>query len=360
MKNKLEILKTKHLDALASYREGLYKAPQLRQLFLEFTLRCNEHCKHCGSSCGDVPCPEISLDDYKKILDKVKKDFGTKGLMLCITGGEPLLRKDFFDIMNYAHDLGFSWGMTSNATLITKEIAKKLYESGMKTISVSIDGLEKTHDEFRNRKGAYKAAMDGIQNLINQGGFSAIQITTVITHENIKELDAMYETFKDIDIDSWRVVGIEPMGRAKSHPELLLTKEDQIRLLDFVKSKREEQMPVQYGCSHYLGLKYEREVRDWYFICSAGRYVASIMSNGDIAACLDIDRNEKTIQGNIYKDDFTDVWYNKFKIFRSSLAERNETCRNCRHKKYCDGDSFHSWDFEKDEPLVCMKDVLFK
>ena len=73
----------------------------------------------------------------------------TKGKMLDITGGEPLLRKEFFDIMGIAHDLGFHWGMTSNATLIDDSVANDLRRSGMATISVSIDGLEATHDAFR-------------------------------------------------------------------------------------------------------------------------------------------------------------------------------------------------------------------
>lgn len=81
------------MKELAEYRRGLWKEPKLKFLFLELTLRCNERCIHCGTS----------------------------GIQLCITGGEPLLRKDFFEIMGYAHSLGFRWGMTSNGTLIDDE-----------------------------------------------------------------------------------------------------------------------------------------------------------------------------------------------------------------------------------------------
>ena len=111
--------KRKKLEELRAYRYSLWKQPRLHHLFLELTLRCNERCLHCGSSCGDVKSEELSVQQYRNFLDEVKADFGTDDKMLCITGGEPLLRPDFFEIMGFAHDLGFQWGMTSNATLIT-------------------------------------------------------------------------------------------------------------------------------------------------------------------------------------------------------------------------------------------------
>ena len=351
--------KYKHMEQLAEYREGLKKKPLLKNLFLELTLKCNEHCLHCGSYCGDVKSEELTLEQYKTFLDEVKADFGTKGYMLCITGGEPLLRKDFFEIMGYAHMLGFKWGMTSNGTLITPEVANKLYEAGMSTISISIDGLEETHDAFRQTKGGYRKAMEGIQNLIDVGKFKTIQVTTVVTHQNIGELDRLYEIFDKMDIDSWRVINIELMGRAKLHPELILIKEDYQYMMEFIRNKRMNEEPVEYGCSHYLGAEYEHEIRDWYFICSAGLYVASITANGDIIACLDIERRPELVQGNILKDRFKDVWENKFKEFRIDLSDKCSKCRSCSEKDRCHGDSYHSWDFEKNEPILCFKDILF-
>ena len=351
--------KYEHMRQLAEYRENLKKKPLLKNLFLELTLRCNEHCLHCGSSCGDVKSEELTLEQYKAFLDEVKEDFGTKGFMLCITGGEPLLRKDYFDIMGYAKMLGFKWGMTSNGTLITPEIAEKLYEAGMSTISVSIDGLEATHDAFRQTPGGYKKAMEGIQNLIDVDKFKTIQVTTVVTHQNIGELDALYEIFDKMDIDSWRVINIEPMGRAKLHPELILTREDYQYLMKFIRDKRMAGEPVEYGCSHYLGMDYEHEIRDWYFICSAGLYVASITASGDIIACLDIERRPELVQGNILKDRFKDVWENRFGEFRIDLSDRCDKCQDCSEKDRCHGDSYHSWDFENDEPILCFRDILF-
>lgn len=352
-------VKEKNLQCLAIYREGLKAMPQIHNLFFELTLRCNEHCLHCGSNCGDVPSEELTTEQWCGVIDQLKEDLGTDGYMLCITGGEPLLRKDFFDIMGHANELGFNWGMTSNATLITEEVAQKLRDCGMKTISVSIDGMPETHDAFRRTPNGWERAMQGVKNLIKVGGFQAIQITTVVTHKSITELDAMYDILKDVDIDSWRIVNMEPIGRAKEHPDLLLTKEDYKTLFEYIRNKRIAGEPVCYGCSHYLGMEYEREVRDWYFLCTAGLYTASIMVNGDITACLDIERRPEFIQGNVLKERFKDVWENKFEVFRRDLCLENETCRNCSEAKYCHGGAYHTWDFDNHCPQLCFKDILF-
>ncbi len=352
-------VKTEHLKMLAEYKEKLMKEPKLKFLFLELTMRCNENCLHCGSHCNDVQSEELDVYTYMEFLDKIKRDFGTEELMLCVTGGEPLLRKEFFDIMSYAHRLGFRWGMTSNGILINDMTAKQLQRAGMSTISISIDGLKDTHDWFRRTPKGYAKAMKGVKALVDNGSFKHVQITTVVHKRNIDELEELFQIVSEADVDSWRVINIEPIGRAKQHPELLLDDDDYRTLFNFIKEKREKGFPVQYGCTHYLGLDYEREVRDWYFLCNAGIYTASIMANGDIGACLDIERRPETIMGNILTDDFTEVWKNKFEIFRKPLANMNEKCSACESKQFCGGGSCHSWDYDNNEQQVCFKDVLF-
>jgi len=353
-----EEIKVRNLDTLATYHEKLRKAPDLRQLFLELTLKCNEHCFHCGSSCAENLPDGLPLDTYKAILDEVKRNFGTK-VRLAVTGGEPLLYPDFFELMEYAKSLGFLWGMTSNGTLITKEVAHRLKETGMRSISLSIDGVPETHDRYRGLKDAYKLGMQGIQNLIDEDAFN-IMVTTVVNHENIRELDQLFEVFDAMDINEWRLTGIEPIGRAEKVPQMLLTPEDNRYLMEYIKAKREQRIPVTYSCCHFLGTKYEAEVRDWYFLCNAGVYVAGILVNGDVTACLDIPRNEKSIQGNIHQESFTKIWNERFEIFRTPLSERNEKCAACPEAKWCRGGAYHSWDYENEKPKVCFKGVLFE
>ena len=370
MKNRQRILRVNkmnpaqvkiiHMRQLAEYRRSIIGAPPLKNLFLELTLRCNERCIHCGSRCGEHDrVNELSKEQYRKILDDVKRDFGVKQVELDITGGEPLLRRDFFDIMSYANSLGFRWGMTSNATLINDDIAHRLHECGMKTISVSIDGLESTHDSLRGMNGAFSGAMRGIDALIRHGGFQSIQVTTVVNHRNFSELDELFDILCKIDIDSWRVINIEPIGRALDSPDLMLTKDEYRQMFDFIREKRLQSYPLTYGCSHYLGTEYERQVRQWYFLCNAGIYTASIASNGDILACLDIERRPELVQGNILRDSLKEIWQNKFKIFRGDLSDLNEKCRACDSCEFCHGGAHHSWDYDLNEQRVCFKDILF-
>ena len=356
---KAQTLKQSHLEQVADWREQKYREPELRQLFLELTLRCNERCLHCGSACGDVPAHELPAETCKRVLDEVKEDFSPKLPQLCITGGEPLLRQDFFEILGYAHKLGFRWGMTTNGTLITKDVARKLAEVGMGTVSVSLDGLEEQNDAFRRTPGGFRKALTGIHNLVDAAAFRHVQVTTVVHHQNIGDLDGLFDLLDSIDIDSWRVINMEPIGRALEHPELMLTQEDYRRMFTFIREKRIAGYPVTYGCSHYLGLEYEGELRDWYFLCTAGIYTASVMANGDVGACLDIERRPETIQGNIYETRFSEIWRNRFEIFRQNAANLNKTCAACPDSRFCAGDAWHSWDFDQNAPRVCFRGTLW-
>ncbi|SDA62425.1 radical SAM additional 4Fe4S-binding SPASM domain-containing protein [Butyrivibrio sp. INlla18] len=352
-------IKISHLDQQYDVRNEFFEKPILKQLFFELTLNCNEHCWHCGSRCGDVRATEMAPQEWKDILDQIKEDFNGSLPQINVTGGEPLLYPGFEEVMSYAHSLGFKWGMTSNAILITPEIARMLQRCGMNTISVSIDGLPETHDRISGLQGGYKRAMKGIQNLIDLKCFGSIMVTTVVNHETVRELDSLYEVMCDVDIDSWRIMGIEPIGRALDHPELLLTDDDHRYIMDFISSKRANNDPVTYGCCHYLGLDYEKEVRDWYFFCMAGVTVASITVTGDVYGCLDIDRTQPgVIQGNIHDRRFSDIWKNEFKAFRRDRAEDNEKCANCKSRKYCMGGAFHTWDLVNKTQRLCLIDAL--
>lgn len=354
-------LKTSHLNQLADYREMLFEKPKLKFLFLELTTACNLRCLHCGSRCTPEKAKEkltLTVDDYRRLLVKVKEDFDELPF-LNITGGEPLVYPHFEEVMQIAVDLGYEWGMTTNAILIDEAMARKLKELKMAYVSVSLDGLEETHDVFRQQKGSYRAAMAGIENLIKVGGYKQLNVTTAVNKSNIDELEAMYQMICDSEIDTWRLAPIETIGRASDHDELLLDGEDHRRMLDFIREKRLLGMPVTYSCMHFLGLDYERVVRNSYYLCNAGIYVASIRTNGDIGSCLAVEHRPETIYGNILKDDFTKVWKEGFKNLRMHKSELSSKCKDCEQKRFCDGGSCHNWNFDTNEPNSCFKDILF-
>ena len=169
----------------------------------------------------------------------------------------------------------------------------------------------------------------------------------------------MYGEFAKLGVRSWRVINIEPIGRAKEQPELLLGPEDYRRLMDFIVSKRHAgPMTVCYGCSHYLGVDLEGRTRDWDFICSAGVMTASITAGGDIVSCLDVERRPELVEGNVRRDRFADVWRDGFTRYRTDWRKVGK-CARCALWKVCAGDSFHSWNFDEMRPELCMKGILF-
>ena len=269
------------------------------------------------------------------------------------------MRKDLFDIMQYASDLGFRWGMTSNGMLINDEILRKMNETNMETISISLDGLRETHESFRHVPGSFDIIIENIKKLQQVPSIKIVQVTTVVNKRNIHELEDIYKLMQELNVISWRVINVDPIGRAKDNNDILLDKEDYKYLFSFIKEKREEGLVenVEYGCSHYLGMDLEKELRDTYFICTTGLYVASILSNGDIFVCPDIERRPEFIQGNIKTDSFVDVWKNKFEIFRTENRTKCDKCSNCENWNHCCGDSFHTWDFDNHRPNFCIKDI---
>ncbi len=357
-----EALKRGRLRTFAVYKEKNMVSHKLTYLFWECTLNCNFYCKHCGSSAGDkVYKNELATEEIKKTFREIAEDYDSKKIMLAITGGEPLLRKDLFNVMGYAHNLGFEWGMVTNGSLVTKEIAEKMKETGMYSVVVSIDGIGETHDDLRQKRGAYKKAIAAVKILSNVDSIKALQITTTLNRKNFYELEQMYETFVPLGITSWRVMNIDPIGRAEQNKELLLTDGQLKELLFFIKKKRKEsKIDITYDCSGFLGLDLENEVRNHFFICNTGINTGSILHNGDIFVCPNVPRRKELIQGNVRKDRFSQVWDNKFEIFRDKNRTKCEKCAKCEWWSECLGSSYHLWDFEKKQPKFCHLDAIEK
>ena len=349
-------LKQSQLELTAQHREKLRVDPHLRWLFFELTNRCNLSCRHCGSSCTSKG-QSLTIDDVEATLDTIHATIQGDKPMICLTGGEPLMHPDFYEIAGLVKSKGFSWGMTTNATLIDEEAASQLRRAGMSTVSVSLDGMERSHDALRQQKGAFRKALRGLQAL-QQAGFRP-QVTTVLHQGNYDELEPLYELLCEMGIRSWRPINVEPIGRACESGNLLLTPKQFAGLISYIREKRFDRscnMKVTFGCSHFLGVENERMVRDHYFLCGAGILTASVRSNGDICACLDVVNKPELVQGNIRTDNFMDVWLNGFRAFRRDRTADCSKCIDCPERFVCGGDAAHTWDYDKKEPLLCYRD----
>lgn len=348
-------IKHRDMERLREYRDHLIKNPRLTYLFLELTNRCNLSCLHCGSSCAGSNQIDMDTELLFRTLGTVAEDFDPESVMICLSGGEPMLHRDFFKICGKIVQSGFPWGMTTNGMLIGAKEAHALKELGIGSITVSLDGMKGSHDWLRDRPGSFERTSEGIRFLIREG--IPVQVTTVIHRGNLSELNDIYEYVAALGADSWRVINIEPIGRALQNKDLLLSQEELLSLLGWIRQKRfsrDTAIDVRYGCSHYLSYDLEREVRDNYFLCGSGIYVGSILCNGDIYSCLDIERRPELIQGNIKTDRFSEVWRHKFREFRRDRTESCEECRQCPERGFCGGDSAHTWDYGQNRPKFCI------
>ncbi len=353
------LLKEKDLLALSAYQKELQNKPQLRALFFELTDACNLNCLHCGSGCSSKNRNMLDFDVVEHTLLSVAQAYGPNECMVNITGGEPLLYPRLNDVIALAHSLGFAVGITTNGTLISPFAARQLARSGLDTIAVSLDGIGETHDEFRKTKGCFQRALDGI-NALKCAGIEP-EVLTVVHKYNLNQLDALFSLLTELDLYSWRLVSMDPIGRANIHRDLLLSGNELEELYQFIRKKRYDHMvamEVSYGCAHYVTYRYEREIRDYYFQCGAGTQVGSIAANGDILACLDIERRPELVQGNAYRDDFVQIWEREFKPFRIDRTKNSMVCCKCEHRSVCLGDAAHTWDYEKNEPLYCVSKMI--
>ena len=357
-----EIYKLGELAIGEKAKEQEMKKHTLVDLFWECTLSCNASCKHCGSSAEKRKYEgELTTQEIKNAFKQIANDMDASKIFINVTGGEPLVRKDLCDVMEYVtNELGFHWGMTTNGILLTEENIEKLRKANMETISISIDGLEETHDEFRGVPNSYKKIINNLNNLKKSGYVKHIQVTTVFHKKNIKELEELYEVMLDLGLDSWRLASMDPIGRANENNDLLLDGKDLKKLLDFIKSKKKDKrLELTYGCPGFLGLDYEKEVRKYYFFCRTGINIASILYNGDLFVCPNVPRIKSLIQGNIRTDNFKDIWDNKYKEFRTNDRTKCGECEKCKYWDYCLGGAYHTWNFEENKQNKCVYNMIY-
>jgi radical SAM protein with 4Fe4S-binding SPASM domain len=247
--------------------------------------------------------------------------------------------------------------MVTNGYLLTSGKMTELLNAGIGSMAISLDGLESDHNWFRGNKESYKRAISAIGYVVNcnKNGFS-FDVVTCVHQRNFNSLNKIKRILVDIGVTKWRLVSIFPKGRARNAVELKLNGEQLRQVLDFIKETRDEgKIIASYGCEGFLG-GYEMEVRDIPFYCRAGIGIGSVLVDGSISACPSL--RADYIQGNIYKDDFMDVWHNRFKVMRNRTWLKTGDCITCKVWKYCHGNGLHVRREKNGELLYCSYKAL--
>jgi radical SAM enzyme (rSAM/lipoprotein system) len=347
------------LSLYQQHKKTETKLHELSYLFWECTLRCNFNCIHCGSDCAkEAETPDMPLQDFLDVLDNITPHVDTRKTIIVITGGEPLVRKDLEACGREIYRRQFPWGMVTNGYGLTAGRLRSLLEAGLRSVSISLDGLTAdTHDWFRNKRGSWERAVDAIARVACTPGL-VYDVVTCVNKRNISELPRMKELLASMGVTHWRLFTIFPKGRAKDNPLLQLSTEEFLFLMEFIRqTRREGRVQASYGCEGYLA-GYELEVRDTPYFCHAGVHIGSVLANGDISACPSL--RGDYIQGNIYKDDFWTVWNTRYQIMRDRRWTKTGKCATCKSYKYCQGNGLHLRDEKTGELLHCHLEMMGK
>ena len=337
---KLSLRRRLALEAYRVMKHQSVKEHRLRQLFWECTLRCNLNCRHCGSDCrSEATQKDMPLEDFLGVLDQITPHVNPNEVFVIISGGEPLMRSDLERCGRAIYERGFPWGMVTNGLAMTEKRYRALRAAGMHTATVSLDGLHEEHNFMRGHARSFEAATNAIRLMGSDKGF-IFDVVTCVNRRNLSQLDGIKELLISLGVKAWRLFTIFPSGRAADDPELQLSNEDFCRLLDYIRKNRAEEKRIElsYGCEGFLG-NYEGDVRKHFFSCNAGVSVGSVLVDGSISACTSI--RADYIQGNIYKDNFWDVWQNRFEPYRNREWMRKEECADCSVWRYCEGNGMH-------------------
>lgn len=315
----------------------------------EVTRRCNLNCIHCRSSSELIVKghPEPTLQECFTIIDSIASYAKP---VVVLSGGEPLLRDDIFEIAKYGSCKGLRMCLATNGSLVTEELCKQIKDSQIKIVSMSLDGASKdVHDDFRKQKGAFEGVLQSAE-LFKKHGIEFI-INSSFTKRNQADIPAVYQLAKRLGATAWYLFMIVPTGRAEDVLDELISTEDYDRILKwhYEMEKNEKDLLVRPTCApHYYrltlqeaqaeGIKYER--RNLKFStggskgCLAGQLICLINVDGDVLPCSYFPLKA----GNIKTQSFKDIWENSelFADLRNFKAYKGK-CGKCEYLKICGG-----------------------
>ncbi len=318
------------------------------------TRRCNLKCVHCYAQSKDQEYSnELTTDEGKKIIDDLAQ-FGVP--VILFSGGEPLMRKDLPILAEYAVSKGMRAVISTNGTLITKEVAKTLKEIGLSYVGISLDGLEEIHDHFRGKKGAFKAAMEGIKNCQEAGIKVGLRFT--MNKINSKDIPGIFDLLEEKDIPRVCFYHLVYAGRGSKLIEEDLTHEETREAVDLImketkrlhdNNKPKEVLTVDnHADGPYLYLKMLDENPE-----EAAKVLELLEMNegnnsGRGFGCISWDGQIHADQfwrhysfGNVKDRPFSEIWTDTTNELMGQLKNKKEhvtgRCATCRWLSVCGG-----------------------
>jgi radical SAM protein with 4Fe4S-binding SPASM domain len=303
------------------------------QVVLTFTQRCNLRCKHCKTDISYEK--ELSTEE---MIDLVHQLGEAKIFKVSIFGGEPLLRKDFFRIVEELRKYPIRISMNTNATLITKSLAKKLVkEYNIKEFVISLDGTKEEHEKLRG-KNSFDLAVRGIKNLVFYG--AKVLISTTVTRFNFKNLEDIVLLGKQLNVDKVRFNQLYYGGNARCFWEkIAISPKEEFFVSDEVNKLTKKYKDFVISSYNQYNMLKTNKPKNIINVdpCVAGTIQCSIRSDGDVIPC---DNLWEVKIGNIREKKFLDIWNDNkiWKKFREPITikfSKDSECRNCEYQFLC-------------------------
>jgi len=328
-------------DGVCSFYLKLAYSPEAQQnerfvpliLSWNVTRECNLKCNHCYINAADKKLEnELTTEEGKRLIDQICE---VSRPLLVLSGGEPLLRPDIYELIKYGSNKGLKMGLGSNGSLIDDTVAKKLKASGITTVSISIDShLAAQHDDFRGVIGSWEKAVNAIKVL--HANNVLVQVNTTLTHDNYDQIDDIMSLSESIGVENFHLFFLVPTGRGVKMDDISPQKYEDMITNTFAKVSK-HRLNVRPSCAPQfmriaqgMGL----DMRQWIRGCIAGMYYCRIYPNGDITPCPYLPIKV----GNVRENSFKEIWQNA-DMFKTLCNPDTLTgkCGECNYKILCGG-----------------------
>ncbi len=347
------------------------KIPPLRMVAWEVTRRCNLSCMHCRAAAGRGPYPgELSSKEALLLIDDIAS-FSKPVVIL--TGGEPLLREDIFDLARYGTKRGLRMVMAPNGTLIDAESALRIKESGIQRISISLDGAtQETHDRFRRVEGAFAGALRGIEHLKKTG--MEFQINTTVTRRNREELPAILDLAARLGAVAHHMFLLVPTGRGRELEGQAIQASEYEEVLNWFYDQRKK-FPLQLKatCAPQFYRILRQRTKEEGRKLSPQTHGLDAMTRGclgGIGFCFISHRGEvqpcgylEALSGNIRERGLREIWEESpvFQKLRDFSCYKGR-CGHCEYIRVCGGCRARAFektgDLLAEEPLCLYSSKL--
>ncbi len=316
------------------------------------TKRCNLQCKHCYRDSGpDAETQgELTTAEGKALISQIK-NAGFR--LLILSGGEPLMREDIFELVSTAKDAGLIPAMGTNGTLLSREAAQELNDRGLKGIAISVDSLDKAyHDDFRGQVGAFDQTQIGIENALAAG--LRVQINLTLTDQNQDVFENMVDYYEKKGVHAIHPFFLVPTGRALTMEDEGLREKSYFDMIRKILEKQKySTLELKPTCApQFMPMAKEMGVAQRFTRgCLAGTAYCCILPQGEVHICPYLPISA----GNVRESSFEDIWknseiFNKLRDFTNyegacGTCEQQGICGGCRARAY-----YYQGNFLAEEP----------